>query len=656
MIKKIWGLVLVLGFLFGRGVVLAEMDDRTLTDYVRESEQRDVFLPQELVVEDKDAGMKQIRDMVRIGDGKCKCKVAIMDSGVEISGGRLYEKVVRYKDYTEEGKVLCQEVIRQGNGFYLNKVRYILEESLTHGEQYRYGKLTERGLEVEIALIQERKNWRIFADKNQDKHFMQEEEVFLYQKGERGLELGEYVFTAVSVAQDGEEIHFAYDGTGHGTFIATILTGRDEAYQGLLDCEEIFVYKIIDSQGKGTQSALARGIYDAVDNGAQLISLSMTLSLESTEETELKDAIDYAVQRGVVIVAAAGNYGSSLDTVAYPARDENVLAVGAMIDPILYETILQGYLPQRIIPAYSSCGGVNGEIDVVAPALASGIMPKWYGEKYVYAQGSSVACIVATAAIANMLGDERLDAKQRENLVQMIKSDAQDLGQAAALQGYGLIQVAPKTSGGLRKNNLPIKFVWKNGYLNVINDDGEKHKVEIQGLAEPVLMEVEPYSIGKIYLPQKKGIFSVALKGLIDGQESADVFLQIHATDGEELEKGEGLRKDFCLDSGVTERIILQVKEPCKIKISLALDWVIAEDKQSPIPLGRCAGEVYGPNGEKYFVDEIGVGCDKIEDSIVIEAKSAGTWQVNVCANAYLSYYMQSVCEGYVKISAEDWL
>jgi len=86
----------------------------------------------------------------------------------------------------------------------------------------------------------------------------------------------------------------------------------------------ILPVKIDDANGSISVSNLAKGINWAADNGAQVINLSCGTS---TDSITLRNAINYAFEKGCVIVAATGNDGKN--SILFPARYANVLAVGA---------------------------------------------------------------------------------------------------------------------------------------------------------------------------------------------------------------------------------------------------------------------------------------------------------------------------------------
>jgi len=82
--------------------------------------------------------------------------------------------------------------------------------------------------------------------------------------------------------------------------------------------------KVLDEDGVGTDASVAAGITWAADHGATVINLSLGGPQPSDV---LRQAVDYALARDVVVVAAAGNDGHR--TPSYPAAYPGVVAVGA---------------------------------------------------------------------------------------------------------------------------------------------------------------------------------------------------------------------------------------------------------------------------------------------------------------------------------------
>ena len=114
---------------------------------------------------------------------------------------------------------------------------------------------------------------------------------------------------------------------GHGTHVAGIAaadTNNSVGVAGLGYSASIVNVKVLGDDGKGYYSWIAKGIIWAADYGASVINLSLG---GSSASLTLEDAINYAWNKGTVVVAAAGNNGNS--TPFYPAYYSNSIAVAA---------------------------------------------------------------------------------------------------------------------------------------------------------------------------------------------------------------------------------------------------------------------------------------------------------------------------------------
>ena len=96
---------------------------------------------------------------------------------------------------------------------------------------------------------------------------------------------------------------------------------------GIAPNARILPVKVLDNTGYGSYAQVAEGIVYATDMGARIINLGFG-GAGSSEL--LQNAIDYAVARDVLVVAAAGNGGAN--TIYYPAAYPGVIAVGSVDD------------------------------------------------------------------------------------------------------------------------------------------------------------------------------------------------------------------------------------------------------------------------------------------------------------------------------------
>ncbi|WP_248961054.1 S8 family serine peptidase [Sphaerisporangium perillae] len=119
------------------------------------------------------------------------------------------------------------------------------------------------------------------------------------------------------------------DCVGHGTAVAGIIAGTDRKdipFVGVAPKARLISIKQTNGD-RGDVALLAQGIKQAADLGAQVINIS----IETSDQPDLRAAVDYALAKDIVIVAAAGNLKKEDGTpaAAYPASYQGVLSVGS---------------------------------------------------------------------------------------------------------------------------------------------------------------------------------------------------------------------------------------------------------------------------------------------------------------------------------------
>lgn len=123
------------------------------------------------------------------------------------------------------------------------------------------------------------------------------------------------------------------DTVGHGTRVAGIIAARPAkgtGFVGLAPDATIIPIKQNDAEGDGTADTLATAILDAVKKGAGVINISQDTANAVAPADSLQQAVDYALERKVVVVASAGNDGlGGNEQITYPASYKGVLAVAA---------------------------------------------------------------------------------------------------------------------------------------------------------------------------------------------------------------------------------------------------------------------------------------------------------------------------------------
>ncbi len=179
---------------------------------------------------------------------------------------------------------------------------------------------------------------------------------------------------------------FAADvGVFHGTFVAGIiaastdnkLTPEATEYEGIAGgcwkCK-IMPIRIINAEGWAYASVAAAGIRFAADNGAHIINASWGIDINGLDAAALAEiailaeAIDYAVSRNVIVIAAAGNSGAT--GVNYPATRPDVIAVGSSnwldLRSGFSTTAAPGEIPDNGLDDDGN-GWVDDIVDVLAP-------------------------------------------------------------------------------------------------------------------------------------------------------------------------------------------------------------------------------------------------------------------------------------------------
>ncbi|MBU5437607.1 S8 family serine peptidase [Tissierella sp. MSJ-40] len=230
-----------------------------------------------------------------------------------------------------------------------------------------------------------------------------------------------------------------YDGNGHGTHVAGTIAALNNSVGvvGVAYDAELYAVKVLNSQGSGSLSGIAKGLEWAIQNNMNIINMSLGSSQPSDI---LKQWCDLAYNSGILVVAAAGNSGNSSgtgDTVGYPAKYASVMAVAST--------------DSNDRRASTSSTGPTVEISAPGVSIYSTIPNNRYGNM----SGTSMASPhVAGAAALVWKANPSLNNQQ---LRQRLVSTAKYLGNSNHY-GAGLVQVSAAI--GQEANN-PIGDEWK---------------------------------------------------------------------------------------------------------------------------------------------------------------------------------------------------
>jgi serine protease len=246
----------------------------------------------------------------------------------------------------------------------------------------------------------------------------------------------------------------AADDHGHGTHVAGTIaqsTHNGVGVAGVAWKSKIMPIKVLSARGSGSVAGIAEGIRFAADHGAKVINMSLGGPLASSV---LRNAVDYAHSKGVVVVCAAGNDGRG--RVSFPAAYAHSIAVAA--------TQFDG-----TTTFYSNWGK---EIDVAAPGgntrvdqngdgLPDGVLQNTVvpgqtdRNDYLWFMGTSMASphVAGVAALVVSAGVTDPDAVEKV-LKETARPPAQKSGDSAHRYGAGLIDAQAAVAAATRDVNV----------------------------------------------------------------------------------------------------------------------------------------------------------------------------------------------------------
>ena len=135
--------------------------------------------------------------------------------------------------------------------------------------------------------------------------------------GKDGKVIGGYNFV--------QENQLPMDSNGHGTKVAGIIAA-DGNLVGVAPKAKILAYKVSED-GEGVSSELISGaIEKAIEDEADIINISLGVNRTNSK---IDNAVNYALEKGIFVVTAAGNDGPELKTIGSPGRNFESLTVGA---------------------------------------------------------------------------------------------------------------------------------------------------------------------------------------------------------------------------------------------------------------------------------------------------------------------------------------
>ncbi len=228
---------------------------------------------------------------------------------------------------------------------------------------------------------------------------------------------------------DGDPLDDHFHGTHVAGIAAAAANANPAGLVGICPRCRLMAVKVLSANGSGTLDAVANGITYAADNGARVINMSLG---GPTGSATLESAVNYAWNRGLVVVAAAGNNGDSAPF--YPAAYSNAMAI-ASTNASDYRSCFSNFA------SYMSVAAPGESIYSTTLVDANG------QDTYGTFSGTSMATPHA-AGLAGLLFSQDL-TRSNAQVRSLIESTAEDLGPTGrdAYFGYGRINAYRAVQG-----------------------------------------------------------------------------------------------------------------------------------------------------------------------------------------------------------------
>lgn len=247
------------------------------------------------------------------------------------------------------------------------------------------------------------------------------------------------------------------DTYGHGTKVSGILV--DLAKQTNLNIN-LIPLKVVDQNGKSTLENVIKAVYYAIEHKVDIINLSLS---NKSNTKIIEDVINKAINNNIIVVAGAGNYGTS--EYAYPASYNNVISVGSINQ-------------DKMVSWFSN---FNDKLNVVA--TGEKVMTMELDGTYGLHSGTSFSTPFATFEIA-MLKSYYPNLTNNQ-IIQIINETAIDKGEVGFDNYYGngvinyknainnAYEALEKYSNWNSHSNIPLDKSWTISFNDSVQDIGK---------------------------------------------------------------------------------------------------------------------------------------------------------------------------------------
>ncbi|MFB6725038.1 S8 family serine peptidase [Kribbella sp. NPDC056345] len=313
------------------------------------------------------------------------------------------------------------------------------------------------------------------------------------------------------------------DKFGHGTHVASIVTGEDDVYRGVAPDAKLLNGKVLDDEGGGYDSGIIAGMEWAARSGAEVINMSLGSPWPDDGTDIMSQAVDrLTAETGALFVLSAGNSGGKPGS---PASADSGLTVGAVDhNENLAEFSSRGprWLDDAIKPDITAPG-----VDIVAAKAKDSYLAAYYpniGPDHLQLSGTSMAA-PHTAGAAAILAQQHPEWKAGELKAALMGTAKANPKLSVFEQGAGRVDVAAVVKSTVRASVGSIS----NGVVRWPHNDDKPISREVTYFnsgSAPVTLDLSAAVTGPDGKAAPAGMFTVSPASLTipaGGQATATV-------------------------------------------------------------------------------------------------------------------------------------
>ncbi|MFC4853545.1 S8 family serine peptidase [Actinophytocola glycyrrhizae] len=310
---------------------------------------------------------------------------------------------------------------------------------------------------------------------------------------------------AVTRAENFTDSDTEDDRFGHGTHVASIITGNGDPYQGVAPDAKLLNGKVLGDFGGGQESWIIAGMEWAAASGADVVNMSLGSPFPSDGTDPMSQAVNrITAETGALFVISAGNSGPGAESIGSPAAADAALTVGAVDrNDGLADFSSRGprWEDGAVKPDITAPG-----VEIVAAKANNGVIGDPAGEGYVSLSGTSMAAphVAGAAAIVAAQHPEWAADQLKSTLMGSARPNDE---LSVFEQGAGRVDVAAATTATVFASPASIN----NGIAQWPHDDDQpstKTLTYTNTGTEPVTLDLAADITGPAGSPAPQGMFT----------------------------------------------------------------------------------------------------------------------------------------------------